>query len=147
MPPTTALSPQALIDAAKAPILAYNDKNWDRVRATVTPDFLYDEVGTRRKLSGADEAITIWKGWAGAFPDSAATFHGAVVSGNTVVLELSWKGTHLGLLQTPKGPAAGTGKPIEIRACIVSEIAGDKARSQRHYFDMLTLLDQLGLAS
>jgi predicted ester cyclase len=147
MPTTTALSPQALIDAAKAPILAYNDKNWDRVRATVTPDFLYDEIGTRRNLSGADEAINAWKGWAGAFPDSAATFHGALVSGNTVVLEVSWKGTHLGLLQTPQGPVAGTGKPIEIRACIVSEIAGDKARSQRHYFDMLTLLDQLGLAS
>jgi predicted ester cyclase len=39
----------------------------------------------------------------------------------------------------------GTGKPIEIRACIISEISGDKARSQRHYFDMLTLLEQLGL--
>ena len=48
--PTTAVSPQTLIDAAKAPILAYNDKNWDLVRAAMSPNFVYDEVGTRRRL-------------------------------------------------------------------------------------------------
>jgi steroid delta-isomerase-like uncharacterized protein len=143
--PTTAVSPQALIDAAKAPILAYNDKNWDRVRATVTPNFLYDEVGTRRRLQNADDTIVAWKGWAQAFPDSRATFNETLVSGNTVVMDVTWRGTHTGQLQTPKGPVPGTGKPIEIRACIISEISGDKARSQRHYFDMLTLLEQLGL--
>jgi steroid delta-isomerase-like uncharacterized protein len=143
--PTTAASPQTLIDAAKAPILAYNDKNWDRVRATIAPDFVYDELGTRRRLQNADDTILAWKGWAQAFPDSRATFNETLVSGNTVVMDLTWRGTHTGLLQTPKGPAPGTGKPIEIRACIISEIAGDKARNQRHFFDMLTLLEQLGL--
>ena len=145
--PTTATSTKALIDAAKAPILAYNDKDWNRVRATITPDFLYDEIGTRRRLQNADEAIQAWKGWAQAFPDSHATFNATLVSGNTVVLEVTWKGTHTGLLQTPKGSVPGTGKPMEIRACIVSELAGEKARTQRHYFDMVSLLDQLGIQS
>ena len=143
--PTTAVSPQALIEAAKAPLLAYNDKNWERVRATVTHNFVYDEVATRRRLQNADDTIVVWKGWAQAFPDSQATFNETLVSGNTVVLDITWRGTHTGQLQTPKGPVPGTGKPIEIRACVVSEISGDKARSQRHYFDMLTLLEQLGL--
>ncbi|MGH7527462.1 MAG: ester cyclase, partial [Gemmatimonadales bacterium] len=141
----TALSPQALTSAAKAPILAYNDKDWDRVRASITPDFVYDEVGTRRKLQGADEVIAVWQGWAQAFPDSKATFHGALVSGNSVVLELTWKGSHKGQLQTPQGPVAATGKPIEIRACTIIEVAGEKAKLQRHYFDMATLLEQLGV--
>ena len=47
-----------------------------------------------------------------------------------MVLEVTWKGTHTGLLQTPKGSVPGTGKPMEIRACIVSELAGDKARTR-----------------
>jgi len=141
----TALSPQALIDAAKAPLLAYNDKNWDRVKAAVTPDFAYDEVASRRKLQGADEAIAAYKGWAQAFPDSKGTIHGALVSGNSVVLEVTWKGTHKGELQTPKGPIAATGKPIEIRACMIVEVAGEKAKLQRHYFDMATLFEQLGV--
>ena len=129
----TAVSPQALIDAAKAPTLAYNEKNWDKLRATITPDFVYDEVATGRKVQGADAVIPVWQGWAQAFPDSKATFNSALVSGNSVVLEVTWKGTHKGPLQTPKGAIAATGKPIEIRACAILEMAGEKARLQRRY--------------
>jgi steroid delta-isomerase-like uncharacterized protein len=141
----TAVSPQALIDAAKAPILAFNDKNWDRVRASITPDFVYDEVATGRKPQGADAVIPVWQGWAQAFPDAKATFNDAMVSGDGVVLEVTWKGTHRGPLQTPKGAIAATNKPIEIRACFIVELAGEKARLQRHYFDMATLFEQLGV--
>ena len=143
----TAVSPQVLIDAAKAPILAYNEKNWDKVKASITPDFVYDEVATRRKVQGAGEVIAVWQGWAQAFPDSKATIHSALVSGNTVVLEATWKGTHKGPLQRAKGPVAATGKPIEIRACMIFEIAGEKPRLQRHYFDMATLLEQVGITA
>lgn len=141
----TAVSPQALIDAAKASVLAYNEKNWDKVRSSVTPDFVYDEVATGRKTQGADGLIPIWQGWAQAFPDSKATFNNALVSGNNVVLELTWKGTHKGPLQTPKGAIAATGKTFEIRACAIIEMAAEKAKSERHYFDMATLFEQLGV--
>jgi hypothetical protein len=48
----------------------------------------------------------------------------------------------------PKGPIAPTGKRIEIRACNVVEIAeSGKTKLQRQYFDMATMLQQLGLAS
>lgn len=141
----TAVPPQALIDAAKAPILAYNDKNWDKARASITPDFIYDEVPTSRKVQGPDAVIAVWQGWAQALPDSKATFHSARVTGDSVVLEVTWKGTHRGQLQTPKGPVAATGKPIEIRACVIMEMAGGKAKLQRQYFDMATLFEQLGV--
>ena len=39
MAQATTLSPQALADAAKAPFLAYNDKDWTKAKATITPDF------------------------------------------------------------------------------------------------------------
>jgi steroid delta-isomerase-like uncharacterized protein len=143
----TAVSPKVLIDAAKAPILAFNEKNWDKVKASITPDFVYDEVGTRRKVQGAGEVTAVWQGWAQAFPDAKATIHSALASGNTVVLEATWKGTHQGPLQRPKGPVAATGKSMEIRACMIFEIAGEKARLQRHYFDMATLLEQLGISA
>ena len=63
------------------------------------------------------------------------------------MLELTWKGTHKGPLQTPKGPIAPTGKSIEVRAANVFEIAGDKASLQRQYFDMATLLQQIGVGA
>jgi len=139
----TAVSPQALIDAAKAPLIGYNEKKWDKVKASVTAGFVYDEVATARKVEGADEAIALWQGWAKAFPDSKATFHGALASGNTVVLEVTWKGTHQGPLATPTGSMAATGKTINVRACVIAEITDGKARLQRQYFDMATLLQQL----
>ncbi|MGH7547578.1 MAG: ester cyclase [Gemmatimonadales bacterium] len=145
----TMLSPQQLIDAAKAPLLTYGEKDWDAVRASITPDFVYDEVGTGRKVQGLDQVLALWRGWATALPDSKATFHSALVSGNTVVLEVTWRGTHTGPLEMPNGPIAATGKRIELRACNVIEIAADrgKAKLQRQYFDMGTMLQQLGIMS
>jgi steroid delta-isomerase-like uncharacterized protein len=135
---------QQLIDAAKAPTLAYGKKDWEAVKSSVSPDFTYDEVATNRKVKG-DEFLACWKDWATTLPDSQATFNGSFVSGDTVVLEVTWHGTHKGPLQMPTGPIAATGKKIELRACQVVQIAGGKAQSMRHYYDMATLLQQLGV--
>ena len=61
---------QSLIDAAKASILAYNDKNWDAVSSVLTSDIEYDEVATHRKVNGMADVIAAWRGWATALPDS-----------------------------------------------------------------------------
>src|SRR4051812_3958664 len=62
--PSTMMSPQQLVEAAKAPIVAFNDKNWTAARACLTPDSVNDEVATGRKVQGADEVIALWQGWA-----------------------------------------------------------------------------------
>ena len=139
------MSPQSPVDAAKASIIAYNEKNWDKVKETVTPTVVYDEVGTHRRVAGSNEVIDAWKGWATALPDSKATFDREVSSGNTVTLELTWRGTHTGPLQTPNGEIAATGRTIEVQAVQVIDVADGKAESIRHYFDMGTILEQLGV--
>ena len=145
-PQATALSPQALTDAATALIQAYNDKNWDRAKSSITPNFVYEEIATGRRTEGADATLDVWKGWGQAFPDSRATFDRTHVAGNdTVVLELTWRGTHQGPLQTPAGSIAATGKRIEVRAVAIVELSGDRARTQRHFFDMATLFRQLDI--
>lgn len=140
------MSEQELIDAAKAPNVAYNKKDWDGVRAAITADFVYDEVGTHRKTEGADKFIEGWQGWATAFPDSNASFENAFVSGDNVVLEMTWRGKHTGPMGTPDGEIPATGKSMEMRACQITEIHDGKVKSIRHYFDMMTLMQQLGLA-
>jgi steroid delta-isomerase-like uncharacterized protein len=145
--PATLLTPQQLIEAAKAPIVAYSRKDWNAVKAGLASDVVYDELATQRRVEGADATIALWQGWAAALPDSAATIHAACASGNTVVLELIWTGTHTGPLTTPNGVIAATGKRIEVRACQVIELAPEtgKTTTQRHYFDLGTLLAQLGV--
>jgi steroid delta-isomerase-like uncharacterized protein len=143
---STMIPQQQVIDAAKAPMLAFNEKNWDAVRASITPDFVYDEVATNRKVQGVDQVIPLWQGWATAFPDAKATFQRELLSGDSVVFEVTWRGTHKGPLQTPNGPIPATGNRIDVRASMTVEVAGDKAKAQRHYFDMGTILQQLGVA-
>jgi steroid delta-isomerase-like uncharacterized protein len=137
---------QSIIDVAKAQITAFNEKNWDRVKEVVIPKVVYDEVATHRRITGVNDMLTAWKGWATALPDSKASFDNAVVSGNTVTLELTWRGTHTGPMQTPRGEIVPTGRAIELRACQIVDVADGKATSIRQYFDMATLLQQIGAA-
>ena len=140
------MTEQQLIDIAKAPTIAYNKKDWQGVKGAMAADCVYDEIATHRKMQGSDQVIEVWKEWAAAFPDSMATFHNAVVSDSTVILELSWRGKNTGPMQMPSGKMPATGKSIDMRACQVLEIKDGKVNSMRQYFDMMTMMQQLGMA-
>ena len=138
------MTEKSVAELAKEQVIAYNEKDWDRARAALAPEVVYEEFGTQRKLKGVDDVLTAWKGWATAIPDARATFQSELVSGNTAVLEITWTGTHDGPLQTPNGEIAPTGKKIELRAIQVVDVANDRVKSVRQYFDMGTLLKQIG---
>ena len=138
---------QSVIDIAKAQIVAYNQKDWNAVTAVLAPGCVYDEVATHQRVQGVNDILTAWRGWATALPDSNASFDHVSVSGNTVTLELTWRGTHNGPLQTPGGPLPPSGRKIEIRACQVVDVADGRVQAVRHYFDMATMLQQLGAFS
>jgi steroid delta-isomerase-like uncharacterized protein len=133
-----------VIEIAKASITAYNEKDWSKAKDMLAADAVYDEKGTHRRIQGAGEIIAAFQGWANAFPDSKATFVSEFASGDTAVLELVWKGVHTGPLQTPTGIIPASNKPVEMPACQVVQVEGGKIKSASHYFDMLTMLTQIG---
>jgi steroid delta-isomerase-like uncharacterized protein len=139
------MSDQELIDVANAPTYAFNENDWDRVRETLTEDFVYDEVCTNRLAKGVDNVIELWKGWRVAFPDIRGTITNAFGGDGKVVKELRWRGTHTGPLPLPDGEISATGKSIDIRSCEVWTIEDGKGKIQVHYIDMMTLMQQLGL--
>ena len=65
-------------------------------------------------------------------------------SGDTAVLEVVWKGVHSGPLQTPTGIIPASNKPLELPACQVFQVEGGKVTNFSQYFDMLTMLTQIG---
>lgn len=134
-----------IADVARASVNAYNEKNWDKVRDSLTPDCVYEELATNRRTHGVNETVGLWQGWAKAMPDSKATFENEITSGNTVVLEITWRGKHTGPLQTPRGEIPPTGKGFELKACQVIEVSGERAKRIRQYFDMASLLQQLNV--
>jgi steroid delta-isomerase-like uncharacterized protein len=133
-----------VIEIAKASITAYNDKDWSKTKDILAADAVYDEKGTHRRIQGAGQIIEALQSWAKAFPDSKATFVREFASGNIAVFELVWKGVHTGPLQTPTGTIPASNKPVEIPACQVVQVEGGKVKSTSHYFDMLTMLTQIG---
>ena len=133
-----------VIETAKAATIAYNDKNWDKVKAVFAENGVYDEKGTGRRIQGIKQIIEAWQGWGKAIPDSKATFVAEYASGDTAVLEVVWKGVHTGPLQTPTGIIPPSNKRIELPTCQVFKVEDGKVKSFTHYFDMVTLLTQIG---
>ena len=136
---------QASMDAARGFMQAFNAADWNRFGTLLTPDFLYDEVGTGRRAQGEQEITDVFKGWKRAMPDAEGAVTSAVDSGDTAVLEVTWNGTFTGPWGTPEGDAEPTGKHQTTRACIVFTFEGDTIKESRQYFDSMSLMKQLGM--
>jgi predicted ester cyclase len=96
-------------------------------------------------FEGADAQVEAARGWKEGFPDGRGTVHSAYVDGNTVTLELTWEGTQSGPMRTPDGQELpATGRRGAVKACEVMEIEGGKITATRHYFDLMTILQQVG---
>ena len=135
-----------VIQVAKDSIAAYDDKDWDKAAALMADGIQYEEHGSGRKIEGKGQVIEAYQGWGSAIPDSKGEIVNAVASGNQAVLQIVWRGTHTGPLQAPTGTIEATGKSIEIPACMVVTVEDDKVTKSEHYFNLLSLLQQIGVA-
>jgi steroid delta-isomerase-like uncharacterized protein len=120
-------------------------QDWNAFRKGLADDAVYEEEATQRRLQGADEYVKAIKVWLTAFPDMKVKIKDTVVSGDSVVAELEWEGTHKAPLSGPMGTLPATGKSAKVRAMLAMRYDGDKIREARHYFDLMTLLTQLGV--
>ena len=141
---TEALTAEAMITIAREQVDAFNTGDWERLQAGLAADARYHEFATQRKVEGPEKIVELFKGWKTAFPDAAGTVTSAVGSGNTAALEVTWKGTHTGPLETAEGTIPASGKRQETPAAIVFTFEGGKIKEDRQYFDLLTLLKQIG---
>jgi steroid delta-isomerase-like uncharacterized protein len=133
-----------MVKIAREQVDAFSSGNWELLRGTLAYDSRYDELGTQRKIEGPEKIVELFKAWKSAFPDGAGTVTSAVSNGNQVALEVTWKGTHSGPLETAEGTIPASGKRQETPAAIFFTFEGNKIKESRHYFDSLTLLKQIG---
>ena len=141
---TEALTTDEIVKLARKQIDAFNAGDWEQLRASLASDSRYDELGTQRKIEGPEMIVELFKGWKKAFPDAVGTVTSAVASGNKAALEVTWKGTHTGPLETAEGTLPASGKRQETPAALFFAFDGDKIKESRHYFDSMTLLKQIG---
>ena len=124
----------------------FSASKWTEYKAALASDVVYEEVASRVRVKGADEYMKAIERWKRAFPDLKATVLSSYIAGDKVFAEIEWAGTQTGPLDGPFGPIPPTNKRGVVRAAIVATVKNDKLVEAHHYFDVLTLLTNLGIA-
>ncbi|MCH8189793.1 MAG: ester cyclase [Chloroflexi bacterium] len=127
-------------------LAAFNAGDRARYKGTLTNDSVYDELATQRRAKGPDEVAETMFSWKEAFPESKGEIGSMIVSGTSAAVEITWTGKQTGPLQGPGGTIPASGKTVSIPAVQMIDTEGGKIKSVRHYFDMMTMLQQLGAA-
>src|SRR5215218_7962467 len=86
---------QAGVDHTQASadlIDAFNEADWERFRGVLSPDTVYSETGTGRRVEGAEAYVTLCQGWKVALPDVRGTIRGAIATEDQVAQEILWEG-------------------------------------------------------
>lgn len=124
---------------------ALSARDWNRYRSNLLPRVVYDERGTGLRAEGVDKTVEAIQGWTVAFPDLKCTIKNILHQDDMVMAEVVWEGTHEGLLKGPFGEIPATNKRGLINAVELFHFEGDKIREMRHYFDMMGVLNQIGV--
>ncbi len=133
-----------LTSIAREAVEAFNASDWERSKAIMTPDYVYNELGTQRRIQGPEEVVAALKGWKEAMPDVTGTVTNALASGDTVTLQVTWEGTQTGPLEGPSGTIPASGRRQVTPSAWILTFEGEKIKESHHYFDMLSLLTQIG---
>jgi steroid delta-isomerase-like uncharacterized protein len=134
------------VDIARASVECFNAGDFDRLRSLLASDSYEEELSTQRRLEGADAQVEVAREWRQAFPDGHGTIERQCVDGNTVALEIIWEGTQSGAMATPDGQELPpSNRRASVKACQVIDVEDGKIVATRHYFDLMTLLQQIGV--
>jgi steroid delta-isomerase-like uncharacterized protein len=124
---------------------AFNDRDFARSQANAHADIVTVMVPTGQEFRGHAGQVEYLQGWATAFPDSQVEVVRVVASETGAAVEFRGIGTHTGPLATPMGVIAPTGRSVDFPLCDVWEVRDGKVAATRNYFDVMTLLAQLGV--
>lgn len=94
--------------------------------------------------TGPDGYAAYLDNWRRAFPDCWYEVQSFAVAGAVVICQLILRGVHRGLLETSFGLIAATGKPVDLPVCEIYRTSGGRLVAIESYFDLGTLVRQLG---
>ncbi len=138
------MADQDIINLIREQIDAQGARDDNRLGATVTDDYVYNEFGTQRLVQGRQAWVEIWQGWRQAFPDVKGTVQNIFVSGDQAVAETTWNGTLQGDFVGPGGTISANGKRMQdLRVAFVYTAEGAKLKEVNVYFDIAALIQQI----
>jgi predicted ester cyclase len=122
-------------------IAAVNDRNRDADPWAADAEL----VAPGGQAIGRDAVIGFLGVFHEAFPDLRLEIKQLLTDGPSAAAEGTISGTHDGVLHTPNGDVAPTGRAVEFRWAAVYVTEGDTLKSEHLFFDQMDFLGQLGL--
>jgi steroid delta-isomerase-like uncharacterized protein len=135
-------NPDAIIAEIHAHLAAENAQDLDALLDGMTDDCFNLVVPDPYRLyAGPEEVARRYRGLWTTFPDLHVQMRRIVsVQTETAVSEHTLSGTHRGsLFGVP-----GTGKRVEVETAVVWDLVDGKVRGETVYFDVATMLRQVG---
>jgi steroid delta-isomerase-like uncharacterized protein len=123
-------------------VKAETEHKMEETLATLTPDCVFDDRALGRVWNGREGARAYYRIWWDAF---GVAPHGSVryePSPDLLVVETRFKGRHEG----PFLGVAPTGREIDVPITIFVSFAGGLMSGERFYWNLGTLLEQIGVA-
>ena len=116
---------------------AWNSHDPDAVAALFTRDALFEDVPFGVIAHGTEEIRAVAGFFFTVVPDLHISVVNSSVNGGRAMIEWVFSGTDQGVY--------GTGKTFAVRGATVLELRGNRTSRESDYFDLATLLRQLGL--
>lgn len=105
------------------------------------------DVPMNFRFKGKDGYKQYVQNWWNAFPDGKMEVKNIFAAGDFVVIEFIGRGTHQGTFSAFGRKIPATNKRVEMAFCEVSQIKDGKLVGSHLYFDLVTMLRQLGMES
>ena len=122
-----------------------NTKNLGGSANLYIPDYRFEGPGAPGPIT-YEQSLAYIQGFVTAFPDLHFTLKDWIADGDRVAVTWVATGTHNGPLPTPSGATIPpTGKKGVVPGCTTYVFKGDKIAGAANYWDMASLLMQLGL--
>ena len=144
------MTAQENVALARSQLDLYNshqsDQAWlEKSAANVAEDCELIDVPTGRTLRGLEGFKQLSLFFADGFPDSKVEITNVFATEDQAVIEFTGRGTNTGPLHMPTGDIPPTGRYSELRFCSVNRAKSGKIVSIHSYYDVMTMLQQLGL--
>jgi steroid delta-isomerase-like uncharacterized protein len=125
-------------------VAAFNDHDESRIRELNAENSVVEAPGDVH-VEGREATTQYAMAWLNAFPDARLNVKNEFASGDWVVQEFTFEGTHEGTLSGPAGDIPATHRRLNGRGVQIFRVEDDEVVDTRLYFDQVQIMTQLGL--
>ena len=124
--------------------LAWNSHDVNKIVSFFVDDGIYEDVAARIVKKGKRELTAYFDAMFVDYPDFKMEVKSSFGSDEWMCFEIISSGTHIHSTLT-KSATPATGKHFSVRAASIFQFRNGKIGRQSEYYNMMTLLEQVGL--